>query len=836
MSIRFFDGSNCDLTGPIPDNFMAKSVHTSDTITLILTNNQLSGTVPASLKKFNSLDIDLAGNKIEGISHDLCGKSDWMKGELGLVKSCDAILCPPGKYNEQGRQTGDTPCLSCKDLSDVPYYGQTQCGSFEGERGALNFFFAAAGGGTWKANGFWGSDNPICSWEGVECANGNPEDDEGVTAIKLEENNMVGSLPTSIWSLPSLQTLDVSGNENLAISFDGLSNAAALEILQISNTRIESIAGISHASKLKELFIDENGLTGTFPYELFELHGTLEKLRFSANFFYGALPTEINKMTKLVEFHAADNEFYSTIPTEITQLQRMQSIALNENLFYGELPTQLSTMPDLQIFSVRRETKSGPKLSGNIPTFDKNPSLTVLFLDGNDFSGTIPDSFLASSESVYLVDLKNNSLSKGIPESLGRLGELDIRLEGNQISSIPSSLCDNRGWMGGNVGRLKNCDAILCSPGTASPNGRALSSANECVTCSSPHAAPFYGSRTCDPVLSERDILVKLYDATNGAEWKISKNWNTNADICDWHGIGCNNGHVILINLGANNLSRTPPPELFDLPKLQILWLNSNPLEFSFQHIGRATNLMDLRVDETSLTMLAGISKAAYLTSLHIGFNPIGGPFPEELLHLRNLRTLTMNNNGFTGPIPDLTQLKFLQTLRMNNNKFTGPLPALDGMHILNVIDMGGNGLTGTIPKSFLGRLGLEVKPEIDLSNNQLTGTIPIELDRFDDLSLLLRSNKIEGIPQALCMKNNWNGGDVGSFGCDAILCPTGTANFDGRHSARSPGCAKCDEAADFYGQAACLTATLGHSAADRNLLNIAVCVFVATTGVLYLL
>ena len=57
-------------------------------------------------------------------------------------------------------------------------------------------------------------------------------------------------------------------------------------------------------------------------------------------------------------------------------------LALNENLFYGTLPTEVSNMPQLQIFSARRERKSGPKLSGKLPKFDENPSLTVLFLDG----------------------------------------------------------------------------------------------------------------------------------------------------------------------------------------------------------------------------------------------------------------------------------------------------------------------------------------------------------------------------------------------------------------------------------------------------------------------
>ena len=98
--------------------------------------------------------------------------------------------------------------------------------------------------------------------------------------------------------------------------------------------------------------------------------------------------------------------------------------ALNENLFYGTLPTEISAMPQLQIFSVRRERKSGPKLSGKVPKFDQTPALTVLFLDGNDFTGTIPSDFLKSSSSVYLVDLKNNSLTGSVPEALDNLNEL----------------------------------------------------------------------------------------------------------------------------------------------------------------------------------------------------------------------------------------------------------------------------------------------------------------------------------------------------------------------------------------------------------------------------
>lgn len=245
---------------------MKKSIHLNATVTLVMKNNQLTGSLPSSLEQFDALDIDLAGNKIEGISSELCKKGGWMKGEVEMVGGCNAILCPQGQYNEHGRQKSvESPCQPCEDLVGVPYLGQTGCKSFEGERGALSLLYSATGGKQWTSKEKWDSDSPICSWEGIECDEGSAQDDTGVTAVKLEKKNLAGSLPTALWSLPSLRTLLLSGNSDLSISFDGLSNAAdTLEVLQISDTKIESIEGIEQALSLKELFIDENGLTGTF--------------------------------------------------------------------------------------------------------------------------------------------------------------------------------------------------------------------------------------------------------------------------------------------------------------------------------------------------------------------------------------------------------------------------------------------------------------------------------------------------------------------------------------------------------------------------------------------
>lgn len=44
-------------------------------------------------------------------------------------------------------------------------------------------------------------------------------------------------------------------------------------------------------------------------------------------------------MTKLIEFHAADNEFYATIPTELALLTSLQSVGTFELMCCGPWAT-----------------------------------------------------------------------------------------------------------------------------------------------------------------------------------------------------------------------------------------------------------------------------------------------------------------------------------------------------------------------------------------------------------------------------------------------------------------------------------------------------------------
>lgn len=57
---------------------------------------------------------------------------------------------------------------------------------------------------------------------------------------------------------------------------------------------------------------------------------------------------------------------------------------------------------------------------------------------------------------------------------------------------------------------------------------------------------------------TDRDALVVLYNATDGAHWRENTNWNTDADLRLWHGIKVNDqGRVVGLDLSGNYLRGT---------------------------------------------------------------------------------------------------------------------------------------------------------------------------------------------------------------------------------------------------------------------------------------
>lgn len=54
---------------------------------------------------------------------------------------------------------------------------------------------------------------------------------------------------------------------------------------------------------------------------------------------------------------------------------------------------------------------------------------------------------------------------------------------------------------------------------------------------------------------TDREILLALYRATGGANWKQNDNWGTDAVLSSWYGVKVDDqGHVVELSLKYNNL------------------------------------------------------------------------------------------------------------------------------------------------------------------------------------------------------------------------------------------------------------------------------------------
>ena len=214
-------------------------------------------------------------------------------------------------------------------------------------------------------------------------------------------------------------------------------------------------------------------------------------------------------------------------------------------------------------------------------------------------------------------------------------------------------------------------------------------------------------------VAGDRAALVALYKATDGANWTNNTSWLTGAPLDQWYGVGTDdNGRVIILFLGSNQLSGPIPAEL-----------------------GRLTNLGELVLWDNQLSgeVPAELSSLASLEALFLGANQLSGEIPAELRSLTNLQLLGLSNNQLSGEIPaELGSLTNLTELFLNDNRLSGEIPEeLGNLTSLEYLYLVRNRLTGCVPASLrsvashdLAELGLPFCDMLDGSPVVVIGYI----------------------------------------------------------------------------------------------------------------
>ena len=303
---------------------------------------------------------------------------------------------------------------------------------------------------------------------------------------------------------------------------------------------------------------------------------------------------------------------------------------------------------------------------------DASGRVTGLALSRNNLAGRIPPE-VGDLDRLRYLHIDHNALTGPLPPELaGATGLTSLRISGNTLfGPLPRAILDL------SLREFRYTDTGLCVPpyetfrdwlgGIASHAGTGM----ECAA------------------LTDREILVRLYEATDGPNWDNNTNWLSAAPLNQWHGVATDaGGRVLRLDLSANGLNGVLPPEL-----------------------GGLSNLTDL-----------------YLTTVNRGLT---GPIPPELGQLRQLQYVDLSHNGLVGSIPpEVGNASSLRFLGLKNNHLTGPIPQeLAQLTRLESLYLDLNTLTGELPPALgdLRRLRY-----LTLHRNLLHGPIPATLLRLD--------------------------------------------------------------------------------------------------------
>ena len=276
----------------------------------------------------------------------------------------------------------------------------------------------------------------------------------------------------------------------------------------------------------------------------------------------------------------------------------------------------------------------------------------------------------------------------------------------------------------------------------------------------------------------EREVLLDIYEATNGKQWYETTAWNSSTSHCDWYGITChNNTYVKTIVLAYNNLDGSLPSNLWKIRNLMALCTPGNPRlrghigDFLF---GNMSKLLTVVLNAASISgdIPQDISKLSYLQNF-LGCTMHGdgftGRLPDDIGNMTELRLLCLGGNRLKGQIPrsisrlnklyyldlqntpgmmhghlsDLFSISSLKFLSVSGVKLIGEMPSMLPANLVSLV-LPGNSISGKFPQTIPE---IKTLKALNLANNELKGDIPGQLLLLPNIEMIdLSQNKFSSI------------------------------------------------------------------------------------------
>ena len=614
------------------------------------------------------------------------------------------------------------------------------------EREALVSLYQATNGDAWTHRDNWlGAPGTECTWYGVSCS----ENDTVVSGLELYQNNLTGTIPSSIGSFSKLQYLHLWQNSlhgpippqigqlSELVHFFAANNTLSgelppqlgdlqkLESLSLAGNELTGALppSLGGASAMKEMYLDYNRFTGAIPVELSAL-SNLTLLELSVNQLTGTIPPAIGSLAKLEHFGVVDNDLEGGIPSELGQATALISLRLAYNHLTGEIPAALGQLHALEQLHLNNNELTGTvpssfdglgalieldlttnHLSGPLPpVLFMLPSLLQLKVGDNDFTGTIPAA-IASLTRLEVLSLYSNELEGPIPLALTTLPAMrSIELQNNNLSgAIPAA-----------IAQLTNLTWIdLAQNELTGELPRELGSMANLEFLS------LYENDLSGPLPGELGQLAKLRTLYVGGN-RLSG--NVPEGLRNLHGLE-------RFSVNGNLLSGSIPSWIGELTALSEMILGNNRFTGTIPaSVSLLENLAYFDVGENFLVgPLPDFTRMTSLVYLRAQGNQLSGPLPASIGALVNMDFLQLNDNQLSGPLPrEIGQMRKVSFLALGNNNFEGPIPAEIGqLTTAYNISLYSNRFTGTIPREIGNLTGLQY---LDLSFNALRGPIPPEI------------------------------------------------------------------------------------------------------------
>lgn len=537
----------------------------------------------------------------------------------------------------------------------------------------------------------WNLNTPIDTWYGISTNNIGC-----VTSIRLNDNNLTGTLPTELANINNLEQLELTNNQltdTIPAEYGILIN---LDTLNLSHNLLSGNlpTTLGTLGLLKVLKLNNNQLGGELPSSLGNLIN-LKQLELQHNSLTGTLPTELENMSCLNQLHLSYNQFSSFIPDFLGNIASLGTINLQHNNFIGGLPDTLASLPYLDTLYLNDNQLSGCFETVHLPlcTLSEIDVTNNLGLPNNgDFAAYCTDTSNTClpcpiRDSLLLVDFYHAMDGPNWEYSFGTTQQWDL----NQTVST---------WYG----------ITLNNEGCVTE----INLWNYNLTGELPS---FLGDFTA---------LTRLNLRSNN----ISGNIPTQISNLE---------ELKRLDLSSNDISGAIPDEIGQLTELERLELVSNDLTGHFPtSIGdlHRLKILDVSFNEMMGEIPISIGILSNLEELKLGGNQFIGSIPLSVGNLTNLKELSLGSNSLTGSIPSsLGNLINIEQLTLGSNQLSGNIPnTVRNLKKLFQLSLSNNNLDGLIPISAITEL-----PNLKylfLSNNEFNNILTAEWSSFNSIPL----------------------------------------------------------------------------------------------------